>query len=68
VFIYLDSRYPNFYHNDEHFENMFGYLGYLHEELSIMKRIGSCEVGLNVNQDYIKTYNKMHVGYRMQME
>ncbi len=68
MFIYLDSRYPSFYHDDEHFENMLGYLGYLHEELFIMKRIGSCEVGLHVNQDYIKTYNKMHVGYRMQME
>jgi len=33
-----------------------------------MKRIGRCEAGPNVNQDSIKTYNKMHVGYRMQME
>ncbi len=33
-----------------------------------MKRIGKFEVGPNVDQDSIKTYNKMHVGYRMQME
>jgi hypothetical protein len=47
---------------------MLGYLGYLREELFIMKRIGRCEVGFNADQNFIKTYNKMHVGYRMQMQ
>jgi hypothetical protein len=47
---------------------MLGDLGYLHEATFIMKRIGRCEVGPNVDQDSIRTYNKMHVGYRIQME
>jgi hypothetical protein len=34
----------------------------------IMKRIGRCEISPNVNQDAIRTYNKMHVGYKVRME
>ncbi len=34
----------------------------------IMKRIRRCEIGLNVDQDVIRAYNKMHVGYKVQME
>ncbi len=72
MFIYLDSRYLGFYHDvyhdEKYFEYMLGDLGYLHEGMFIMKRIGRCEVGFNVDQDSIKTCNKMHVGYRIQME
>jgi hypothetical protein len=31
----------------------------------IMKRLGRWEVGPNVNEDAIKAYNNMHVGYKM---
>jgi len=33
-----------------------------------MRRIKRCEIGPNVDQDAIKAYNKMHVGYRVQVE
>jgi hypothetical protein len=41
---------------------------YLGEDMFIMKRIRRCEIGLNVDQDVIRAYNKMHVGYKVQME
>ncbi len=34
----------------------------------IMRRIGRCEVGPNVDQDVIKAYNKIHVKYGVRME
>jgi hypothetical protein len=45
-----------------------GDLGYLGEDMFIMKRIRRCEIGPNVDQDVIRTYNKMNVGYKVQME
>jgi hypothetical protein len=45
-----------------------GDLGYLNEEMFIMRRIGRCEIDPNVDQDAIKTYNKMYVGYRVRVE
>jgi hypothetical protein len=34
----------------------------------IMKRIRRREIGLNVDQDAIRAYNKMHARYRVRME
>jgi hypothetical protein len=48
-------------HGDEHFEYLLGYHGYLGGEMFIMKRIGRCEMGLNVDQHVIRAYNKIHV-------
>jgi len=58
----------NFLHGDEYFEYLLGDPGYLGEEMFIMWRIGRCEIGLNVDQNAIKAYNKMCVGYKMQVE
>jgi hypothetical protein len=55
-------------HGDEYFEYLLGDHGYLGEDVFIMKRIGRCEIGPNVDQDVIRAYNKMHVGYKVQME
>jgi hypothetical protein len=55
-------------HGDEYFEYLLGNHGYLSEEMFIMWRIGRCEIGFNVDQNVIKAYNKMHVGYKMQVE
>ncbi len=55
-------------HGDEYFEYFLGDLGYLDEEMFIMRRIGRCEIDLNVDQDVIKAYNKMHVGYKVRVE
>jgi hypothetical protein len=55
-------------HGDEYFEYLLGDNGYLGEEMFIMKRIRRCDISLNVDQDAIKTYNKMHVGYRVRLE
>jgi hypothetical protein len=52
-------------HDDEYFEYLLGDPNYLGENMFIMKRIGRGEIGLNANQDAIRTDNKMHVGYRM---
>ncbi len=57
-----------FLHGDEYFEYLLGDLGYLGEDMFIMKRIRRCEIGPNVDQDVIRTYNKMNVGYKVQME
>jgi hypothetical protein len=57
-----------FLHDDEYFEYLLENLGYLDENMFIMKRIGRCEVSPNVDQYGIRTYNQMHVGYRMSME
>jgi hypothetical protein len=53
----------NFLHGDEYFEYLLRNHGYLGEKMFIMKKIGRCEIGLNVDQDAIRTYNKMHVKY-----
>jgi hypothetical protein len=50
-------------HGDEYFKYLLGDLGYLGEEMFIMRRIGRCEIGPNANQDVIRAYNKIHVGY-----
>ncbi len=55
-------------HGDEYFEYLLGDLGYLGEDMFIMKRIGRCDIGFNVDQNAIRTYNKMHVGYKVRME
>jgi hypothetical protein len=39
--------------------------GYLGEEMFVMWRIGRREISFNADQDVIKVYNKMHVGYKM---
>lgn len=33
-----------------------------------MRRLGRWEVGPNVDENVIKAYNKMHVGYKVQVE
>jgi hypothetical protein len=41
---------------------------YLGEEMFIMRKIGRLEVGSDINQYIINTYNTMHVRYQMRME
>jgi hypothetical protein len=55
-------------YGDEYFNYVLRYHGYLSEEMFIMKRIRRCEIGLNVDQNAIRAYNKMHVGYRVWVE
>jgi hypothetical protein len=50
-------------HDDEYFEYLLGDPNYLSANMFIMKRIRRCEIGLNADQDAIRTYNKMHVRY-----
>jgi hypothetical protein len=57
-----------FLHGDEYFEYLLGNHGYLGEKMFIMKRIGRCEIGSNVNQDVIRAYNKMHARYKVWVE
>ncbi len=57
-----------FLHGDKYFEYLLGYPGYLGEEMFIMRRIGRCEVGPNVDQNVIRAYNKIHAKYRVRME
>jgi hypothetical protein len=57
-----------FLQGDEYLEYLLEGLGYVGEEMFIMRRIGKLEIGPNVDQDAIKTYNKMHVGYKVQVE
>ncbi len=57
-----------FLHGDEYFEYLLGDLGYVGEEMFIMRRIGRHEISPNANKDAIKTYNKMHVGYKVWVE
>jgi hypothetical protein len=42
--------------------------GYIGEEMFIMRRIGRCEIGFNVDQDVIRAYNKIDVGYGVRAE
>ncbi len=55
-------------HGDEYFEYLLGNLGYIGEEMFITRRIGKHEIGLNADQNVIRAYNKMHVGYKMWVE
>jgi hypothetical protein len=41
---------------------------YLGEEIFIMRRMGRQELPLNANHGTIDVYNKMHVGFRVQVE
>jgi hypothetical protein len=47
---------------------MLGDPRYMRNEMFIMRRIGRREVAPNSNLDVIQSYNKMHVGYQMQVE
>ncbi len=38
------------------------------EEMFIMQRIGQQEFAQDVNHDVMQTYNKMHVGFKVQVE
>jgi hypothetical protein len=44
---------------------LLGVLGYLSKKMFIMKRLRRQEVGPNANEDVIRGYNNMHVGYKM---
>ncbi len=52
-------------HDDEYFKYLLEDPSYLGENMFIVKR---CEIRPNANQDVIKTYNKMHVGYKVRVE
>ncbi len=47
---------------------MLGDPRYMRNEMFIMRRIGRREVAPNSDLDVIQSYNKMHVGYQMQVE
>jgi 3-methyladenine DNA glycosylase/8-oxoguanine DNA glycosylase len=55
-------------HDDEYLEYLLGNPSYLRKEMFIMRRLGRWEVGPNVDENVIKAYNKMHVGYKVQVE
>jgi hypothetical protein len=55
-------------HGNEYFEYLLGDFSYLGEKMFIMRRIGRHEIGFNADQDVIRTYIKMHVGYKVWVE
>ncbi len=46
----------------------WGDLGYLGEEMFIMKRMGNCEVAHTIEYNLIRAYNTIHVKYGMQLK
>ncbi len=57
-----------FTHWDEYYEYLLGDLKYLGEEMFIIKRMWKQKLPLDVNHGAIQAYNKMHVGFKIQME
>jgi len=55
-------------HGDEYFEYLLGDPSYLGEEMFIMRRIRRSEIGPNVDQHVIRTYNKIHGRYGVRVE
>lgn len=58
----------HFTHTDEYFEYLLGDPGYLGESMFIMRRLGTHERPPDADDLAITTYNKMHAGYRVQVE
>jgi hypothetical protein len=58
----------HFTHGDEYFEYLLRNLGYMGQEMFIIWRIGQQEFALDANHDVVQTYNKMHVGFKVQVE
>ncbi len=66
--IYQEWR-QYFTHWDDYFEYLLGDSRCLGEELFIMKRMGMWKLPLDVNHDgAIQAFNKMHVGFKVQVE
>ena len=60
----------HFAHNDEdqYFKYILGDSGYVGPEMFIMWRIQRHKIGERISQEVIDAMNKMHVGYRIQIE
>lgn len=56
-----------FTHTDDYFAYCLGDLGYKGEDMFIMHRMDVHKVPPIVEDLAIKSYNNMHVGYRMQV-
>ncbi len=57
-----------FTHWDDYFEYLLVDPGYLGEEMFIMRRMGKQDLPLNADHGVVNVYNKMHVGFRVQVE
>lgn len=53
---------------DDYFEYLLGDPGYVGEEQYIMRRIGRLEIRENADLSAVTAYNKMHSGFRIQVE
>ena len=59
-FIYDDAN--------QYFEYVLGDLGYVGIEMFIMRQIQGQEMDANIKQSVVDAWNKMHAGYRIQVE
>jgi hypothetical protein len=57
-----------FIHVDDYFEYLLGNPSYMGEKMFIMQRIERWELALHVNHAIMWAYNKMHAGFRVQMD
>ena len=53
---------------DQYFEYILGDSRYAGMEMFIMRRIQGHEIGDGISQEVVDTWNKMHAGYRIQVE
>jgi hypothetical protein len=51
-------------HDDKYFEHFLGDLGYLSEEMFVMRRIGKCEVGLMLIKMLLELTTKYMLGIK----
>lgn len=58
----------HFVHEDDYFEYLLGDPGYIGEDHFIMRRVGTLEIAPHANMSAIIAYNKMHAGFRVQVE
>lgn len=58
----------HFIHVQGYFEYLLGNLGYLGENVFIMRRFGNVDKPPDMDQEALISYNKMHGNYRVLVE
>ena len=53
---------------NQYFEYVLGDSGYVRTEMFILRRIQDQEMGADIAQPVVDAWNKMHAGYRIQVE
>ncbi len=65
VLIWTTQKFESiFLHDDKYFEHFLGDLGYLSEEMFVMRRIGKCEVGLMLIKMLLELTTKYMLGIK----